>query len=88
MPSALTRTPGTRTPGALSGSNRTTVKGTSALWSPGRRLRTIVVKDRTAYVQSGAGLVADSDPELEYRECMNKAGALLRAIEMAERGLE
>jgi anthranilate synthase component 1 len=51
-------------------------------------IRTIVVKDDTAYVQAGAGIVADSIPEREYQECMSKAGALLRAIELAERGLE
>ena len=47
-----------------------------------------MIKGETAYVQAGAGLVADSVPETEYRETMNKAGALLKAIEMAERGLE
>jgi anthranilate synthase component 1 len=36
-----------------------------------------------AYVQAGAGIVADSDPEREYQECMNKARALVRASEMA-----
>jgi anthranilate synthase component 1 len=35
------------------------------------------------YVQAGAGIVADSKPELEYQETVNKAGALLRAIELA-----
>jgi anthranilate synthase component 1 len=47
-------------------------------------IRTIVVKDRTAYMQAGAGIVADSVPEREYQETMNKAMALLRALEMAE----
>jgi len=51
-------------------------------------LRTIVMKDRTAYVQAGGGIVADSDPAAEYQETVSKAGALLRAIELAERGLE
>lgn len=51
-------------------------------------IRTIVVKGDTAYVQAGAGIVADSVPEREYDETMNKARALLRAIEMAEAGLE
>jgi anthranilate synthase component 1 len=51
-------------------------------------LRTIVVKGDTAYVQAGAGIVADSIPEREHQECMSKAGAMLRAIEMAEAGLE
>jgi len=38
-------------------------------------------------VQAGAGIVADSVPESEYEECINKARALFRAIELAERGL-
>ena len=49
-------------------------------------IRTIVMKDHTAYIQAGAGIVADSKPENEYKETLNKARALLRAIEMAERG--
>ncbi|MDD5173917.1 MAG: anthranilate synthase component I [Candidatus Omnitrophica bacterium] len=51
-------------------------------------IRTIIIKDKTAYIQVGAGLVADSNPEKEFEETMNKAKALLKAIEMAERGLE
>ncbi|MDP3791038.1 MAG: anthranilate synthase component I [Candidatus Omnitrophota bacterium] len=51
-------------------------------------IRTIVIKGKTAYIQAGAGIVADSKPEKEYQETLNKAQALLRAIEMAERGLE
>lgn len=47
-------------------------------------LRTILVKDQVAYVQAGAGIVADSQPALEFKEVMNKSGAMLRAIEMAE----
>ncbi|MFH1485423.1 MAG: anthranilate synthase component I [Chloroflexota bacterium] len=49
-------------------------------------IRTIVVKDGVAYVQAGAGIVADSVPELEYRESMNKAQALMKAIDQAEEG--
>jgi len=49
-------------------------------------IRTIVIKDGTAYVQAGAGIVADSVPENEYRECLNKAQALLAAISQAEGG--
>jgi anthranilate synthase component 1 len=45
-------------------------------------LRTIVVKDRRAYVQSGAGIVADSVPEKEFEETLNKARGLLVSIEM------
>ncbi|MFN3651419.1 MAG: anthranilate synthase component I [Armatimonadota bacterium] len=51
-------------------------------------LRTIVMQNGTAYIQAGGGIVADSDPEAEYQETVNKAGALLRAVELAERGLE
>ncbi len=48
-------------------------------------LRTALVKDGVMYVQAGAGIVADSDPELEQRECINKAKALFRAAEEARR---
>ena len=48
-------------------------------------LRTAVVKDGAMYVQAGGGVVADSDPEFEYRESCNKARALLRAAEEAVR---
>lgn len=47
-------------------------------------LRTLVMKDQTAYVQAGAGIVADSVPEMEYQETLNKARGLLTAIAMAE----
>jgi anthranilate synthase component I len=47
-------------------------------------LRTMVVKDGRAYIQAGGGVVADSDPAAEYQESLNKAGALLRALDMAE----
>jgi len=50
-------------------------------------IRTIVVHDGVAYVQAGAGIVADSVPEHEYQETLNKARALLKALELAERGL-
>ncbi|HMF57610.1 MAG TPA: anthranilate synthase component I [Pyrinomonadaceae bacterium] len=50
-------------------------------------IRTMVVKDTVASIQAGAGIVADSVPAREYEECVNKARALVRAIEMAERGL-
>ena len=46
-------------------------------------IRTALLKDGTAHVQSGGGIVADSNPELEYEESQNKAGAVLRAIQMA-----
>jgi len=47
-------------------------------------IRTLAVKDGTAYLGIGAGIVADSDPEKEFEETMNKGRALLRAIETAE----
>ncbi|MBX5458591.1 MAG: anthranilate synthase component I [Thermogemmatispora sp.] len=47
-------------------------------------LRTMVMKNGHAYIQAGGGVVADSDPAAEYQESMNKARALLRAVEMAE----
>lgn len=47
-------------------------------------LRTLVVKDGRAYVQAGAGIVADSVPEMEYQETLNKARGLLKAIEVTE----
>lgn len=47
-------------------------------------LRTIVIHDQTAYVQAGAGIVADSVPENEWNETLNKARGLLKAIELAE----
>jgi anthranilate synthase component 1 len=47
-------------------------------------LRTIVIHDNTAYVQAGAGIVADSVPVNEWNETLNKARGLLKAIELAE----
>jgi len=46
-------------------------------------IRTAVIKDEIAYVQAGAGIVADSDPALENQECINKAAAVLGAIATA-----
>jgi anthranilate synthase component 1 len=48
-------------------------------------LRTMVIKSGRAYVQAGCGIVADSDPGAEYQESLNKAQALLRALDEAER---
>jgi anthranilate synthase component 1 len=48
-------------------------------------LRTALVKDGTMYVQAGAGIVADSNPDGEQQECVNKAKALFRAAEEARR---
>ena len=47
-------------------------------------IRTIVIKNDIAYIQAGAGIVADSIPEREYQESLNKAQALLTAIDQAE----
>jgi anthranilate synthase component 1 len=51
-------------------------------------LRTMTVKDNRAFVQAGGGVVADSVPELEYEETLNKARALMRAIELARAGID
>ncbi|TVO64194.1 anthranilate synthase component I [Denitromonas ohlonensis] len=51
-------------------------------------IRTAVLKDGLMHVQAGAGIVADSDPDAEWVETRNKARAMLRAAEMAERGLD
>ncbi|HWP60555.1 MAG TPA: anthranilate synthase component I [Candidatus Acidoferrales bacterium] len=47
-------------------------------------IRTILMIGQKAFIHAGAGIVADSDPENEYRETLNKASAMLRAIELAE----
>ncbi|MBN1294471.1 MAG: anthranilate synthase component I [Candidatus Latescibacteria bacterium] len=49
-------------------------------------IRTMLIKNGTAYIQAGGGIVADSVPENEYQETVNKAMALFRAIDMAENG--
>jgi anthranilate synthase component 1 len=49
-------------------------------------IRTMLLKNKRAYLQSGGGIVADSDPQKEYQETVNKAQALLRAVEKARRG--
>jgi anthranilate synthase component 1 len=46
-------------------------------------IRTLIIQNNRAYVQAGAGIVADSVPEKEFRETQNKAGALIKAIELA-----
>ena len=51
-------------------------------------IRTLVIQNNRAYLQVGAGIVADSDPEREFEETMDKARALVRAIELAEEGLD
>ena len=47
-------------------------------------IRTIVMKGKKVFINAGAGIVADSDPELEYQETLNKARAMLKAVELAE----
>jgi anthranilate synthase component 1 len=51
-------------------------------------IRTLVVKGSKGYIQAGGGIVADSTPEGEYQETVNKSRALRRAIELAQRGFE
>lgn len=51
-------------------------------------LRTAVVKDKILYMQAGAGIVADSVPESEWQETLNKARAVLRAAELVQDGLD
>lgn len=51
-------------------------------------IRTAVIKDKTLYVQSGGGIVADSDEEAEWQETQNKARAVLRAAQMVQAGLD
>ncbi len=51
-------------------------------------IRTGIIKNNTLYVQAAAGVVADSIPEMEWRETEHKARALLRASELVEEGLE
>ncbi|MDG1852432.1 MAG: anthranilate synthase component I [Gammaproteobacteria bacterium] len=50
-------------------------------------IRTAVIKDKTLYIQAGAGIVADSVPEMEWKETMNKARAMFHAVKLAEEGL-
>jgi anthranilate synthase component 1 len=47
-------------------------------------IRTLIIKGSRVYVQAGAGIVADSVPEKEYEETVNKAMGMMRAVEMAE----
>jgi anthranilate synthase component 1 len=51
-------------------------------------IRTIYLREGVAYVQAGAGIVYDSAPSREFEECLNKAQAALKAIELAQRGLD
>jgi anthranilate synthase component 1 len=51
-------------------------------------IRTLVIKNGKVYLQAGAGIVADSDPASEWQETVNKGMAVMKAIELAEGGLE
>ena len=51
-------------------------------------IRTAVIKDGILNIQAGAGIVADSDPEMEWQETLNKGRAMFRAVAMAEAGLD
>ncbi|MBI5598799.1 MAG: anthranilate synthase component I [Deltaproteobacteria bacterium] len=51
-------------------------------------IRTLLIKDGRIYIQAGAGIVADSDPEKEYEETVNKARGMLKAVEMARAGFQ
>jgi anthranilate synthase component 1 len=51
-------------------------------------IRTAVIKDDTLHIQVGAGIVADSVPNNEWDETMNKGRAIFHAVRMAENGLE
>ena len=51
-------------------------------------IRMAYAKGSKVYVCSGAGIVADSEPEMEYQECINKAKAVTNAIERAGEGME
>ena len=50
-------------------------------------IRTVVVTRRRAFIQAGAGIVADSNPTAEYEETRDKARAMIRALELAQGGL-
>jgi anthranilate synthase component 1 len=62
--------------------------GFTGAMDSGIMIRTAVIKGDTVHVQAGAGIVADSVPANEYHETLNKARALMKGIELAERGLD
>jgi anthranilate synthase component 1 len=51
-------------------------------------IRTMMATEDTIFLQAGAGIVADSDPEFEHQECQNKARALIQAIDLAREGVD
>ncbi|MBU0682540.1 MAG: anthranilate synthase component I [Proteobacteria bacterium] len=50
-------------------------------------IRTFIMQGKDLWIQAGAGIVADSDPEMEYQETLNKSRGLRRAVELAEQGI-
>ena len=51
-------------------------------------IRTALIKDNTVHIQAGAGIVADSIPQKEWEETMNKGRAVFKAVEMAHNGMQ
>ncbi|MCA1853705.1 MAG: chorismate-binding protein, partial [Beggiatoa sp.] len=51
-------------------------------------IRTALIEDGNLHIQAGAGIVADSQPRLEWKETLNKGRAIFQAVAMAERGLK
>ena len=51
-------------------------------------IRTAIIKDEVLYIQTGGGFVADSDPELEWKESLNKGRAIFKAVEMVQQKLK
>ena len=51
-------------------------------------IRTAIIKDQVLYIQAGGGWVADSVPELEWKESLNKCRAIFKAAEMVQEKLE
>ena len=51
-------------------------------------IRTLLIRDRKVFLQAGAGIVADSDPETEYRETLSKAEGMVQAVRLAENGFD
>jgi len=54
----------------------------------GITIRTLVLKGDRIFLQVGAGIVADSDPDSEYEETLNKAAGLMKAVRIAASGFE
>ena len=50
-------------------------------------IRTAVIKNHRLFIQAGAGIVADSQPQMEWEETLNKARAIVRAVQMANESL-